>query len=135
MVRDLIRHLPPELKAKIKTALRSISDDPYRAKELDGQPGRLEKLPGGQVTSHLSYQQVTTVQIVALEPRANIYERAAVELSKMLRKGKGPLTSNKFAARIYNDRLSLQGVVGSQNLVHGSPARRDTRFGMESKPR
>jgi mRNA-degrading endonuclease RelE of RelBE toxin-antitoxin system len=34
MGRDLIRHLPPALKAKIKAALRSISDDSYRAKEL-----------------------------------------------------------------------------------------------------
>ena len=34
VLRDLIRHLPPELKVKVKGALRSISDDPYRAKEL-----------------------------------------------------------------------------------------------------
>jgi hypothetical protein len=34
MLRDLIRHLPPAVKAKIKAALKFIFDDPYRAKEL-----------------------------------------------------------------------------------------------------
>ena len=34
LLRDLIRHLPPELKAKVKAAMRSISDDPHRANEL-----------------------------------------------------------------------------------------------------
>ncbi|HZH84583.1 MAG TPA: hypothetical protein VFD87_15650 [Phototrophicaceae bacterium] len=33
MLRDLIRHLPPAVKAKIKAALKLIFDDPYRAKE------------------------------------------------------------------------------------------------------
>ncbi len=33
-VRDLITHLPPELKQKVKAALRSIAQDPYRAKQL-----------------------------------------------------------------------------------------------------
>ena len=34
LLRDLIRHLPPELKAKVKAALRSIATDPYSAKQL-----------------------------------------------------------------------------------------------------
>ena len=33
-VRDLITHLPPELKRKVKTAFRAIAVDPYQAKEL-----------------------------------------------------------------------------------------------------
>jgi len=87
MVRDLIRHLPPELKAKIKTALRSISDDPYRAKELTDDLAGLRSYRVAR--SRVIYCiRGSTVQIVALGPRADIYERAAVELSKMLRKGK-----------------------------------------------
>jgi mRNA-degrading endonuclease RelE of RelBE toxin-antitoxin system len=87
MVRDLIRHLPPELKAKIKAALRSISDDPYRAKELRDDLAGLRSYRVAR--SRVIYRiRGSTVQIVALGPRADIYERAAVELSKMLRKGK-----------------------------------------------
>ena len=33
-VQDLIIHLPPELKRKVKAVLRSIAEDPYQAKEL-----------------------------------------------------------------------------------------------------
>ena len=87
MVRDLIRHLPPELKAKIKAALRSISDDPYRAKELrDDLVGlRSYRVARSRVIYRI---RGSTVQIVALGARADIYERAAAELSKTLRIGK-----------------------------------------------
>ena len=85
-LRHLIRHLPPELQAKIKTALRSISDDPYRAKELRELAG----LRSYRVArSRVIYRVIgSTVQIVALGPRSDIYERAAAELSKTLRKDK-----------------------------------------------
>jgi len=84
MLRDLIRHLPPELKAKIKAALRSISDDPYRAKELrDDLVGlRSYRVARSRVIYRI---RGSTVQIVALGPRTDIYERAAAELSKTLR--------------------------------------------------
>jgi mRNA-degrading endonuclease RelE of RelBE toxin-antitoxin system len=86
-LRDLIRHLPPELKAKVKSALRSIADDPYRAKELREELAGLRSYRIGR--SRIIYRIVgSMVQIVALGPRADIYERAAAELSKTLRKGK-----------------------------------------------
>ncbi|MBI3064900.1 MAG: type II toxin-antitoxin system RelE/ParE family toxin [Deltaproteobacteria bacterium] len=86
-LRDLIRHLPPELKAKVKAALRSIADDPYRAKELIEELAGLRSYRIGR--SRIIYRIVgSMVQIVALGPRAEIYERAAAELSKTLRKGK-----------------------------------------------
>ena len=86
-LRNLIRHLPPELKAKVKAALRSISDDPYRAKELREELVGLRSYRIGR--SRVIYRIVgSMVQIVALGPRADIYERAAAELSKTLRKGK-----------------------------------------------
>jgi mRNA-degrading endonuclease RelE of RelBE toxin-antitoxin system len=86
-LRDLIRHLPPELKAKVKSALRSNVDDPYRAKELREELAGLRSYRIGR--SRVIYRIVrSTVQIVALGPRADIYERAAAELSKTLRKGK-----------------------------------------------
>jgi mRNA-degrading endonuclease RelE of RelBE toxin-antitoxin system len=87
MLRDLIRHLPPELKAKVKTALRSISDDPYRAKELKDELAGLRSYRVAR--SRVIYRiEGSKVGIVALGPRAEIYGRAAAELSRTLRKGK-----------------------------------------------
>ena len=87
VLRDLIRHLPPELKVKVKATLRSISDDPYRAKELRDELAGLRSYRVAR--SRIIYRIVgSMVQIVALGPRADIYERAAAELSKTLRKGK-----------------------------------------------
>ncbi|HEY2922129.1 MAG TPA: type II toxin-antitoxin system RelE/ParE family toxin [Candidatus Binatia bacterium] len=87
VLRDLIRHLPPELKAKVKAGLRSISDDPYRTKELRDELAGLRSYRIGGC--RVIYRIVgSMVQIVALGPRADIYERAATELSKALRKGK-----------------------------------------------
>ena len=87
MLRDLIRHLPPELKTKVKIALRSISDNPYRAKELGDELAGLRSYRIGR--SRVIYRIVgSRVQIVALGPRPDIYERAAAEFGKMLRKRK-----------------------------------------------
>ena len=87
VLRDLIRHLPPELKAKVKAALKSVSDDANRAKELRDELAGLRCYRIAR--SRVIYRIVgSTVQIVALGPRADIYERAAAELSKTLRKGK-----------------------------------------------
>ena len=87
MLRDLIRHLPPKLKTKVKAALRSISNDPFRAKELKDD---LVGLRSYRVARSRVIYRITgsTVQIVALGPRADIYERAAAEFSKTLRKNK-----------------------------------------------
>ena len=86
-LRDLIRHLPPELKARVKAALRSIADDPYRAKELRDELRGLRSYRIGRF--RVIYRIIDfMVQIVALGPRADIYERAAAELSKTLRKGR-----------------------------------------------
>jgi mRNA-degrading endonuclease RelE of RelBE toxin-antitoxin system len=87
VLRDLIRHLPPELKVKVKAAVRSISDDPYRTKELRDELAGLRSYRVAK--SRIIYRIAgSMVQIVALGPRADIYERAAAELSKKLRKGK-----------------------------------------------
>ena len=84
---DLIRHLPPELKAKVKAALRSISDDLYRVKELRDELAGLRSYRVAR--SRVIYRIVgSMIQIVALGPRADVYERAVAELSKTLRKSK-----------------------------------------------
>ena len=87
VLRDLIRHLPPELKVKVKAAVRSISDDPYRTKELRDELAGLRSYRVAK--SRIIYRIAgSMVQIVALGPRADVYERAAAELSKTLRKSK-----------------------------------------------
>ena len=87
VVRTLVRQLPPELKTKIKIALRAISDDSFRAKELRDDLAGLRSYRIGRF--RVIYRIVgSMVQIVALGPRVDIYERAATELSKALRKGK-----------------------------------------------
>jgi mRNA interferase RelE/StbE len=89
-LRDLMRHLPPELKARVKAALRSIADDPYRAKELRDELAGLRSYRIGRFRVIYRVYRIlgSMAQIVALGPRADIYERAAAELSKTLRKGR-----------------------------------------------
>jgi mRNA-degrading endonuclease RelE of RelBE toxin-antitoxin system len=84
-MRDLVRHLPPELKRKLKAALRSIVDDPHRAKELKEE---LAGLMSYRVARARVIYRVkgSVVEIIAFGPRAEVYERAAVELSLSLRK-------------------------------------------------
>ena len=87
MLRDLIRHLPPELKAKVKAALGTIADDPDCAMWLSEELAGLRSYRVAR--SRVIYRIAgSTVQIVALGPRVDIYERAAAEFSKTLRKRK-----------------------------------------------
>ena len=84
-VRDLITHLPPELKRKVKTAFRAIAADPYQVKELkDKLVGlRSYRLGNARVIFRLTGQ---VVEVVAFGPRRDIYERVAAELSTVLRR-------------------------------------------------
>ncbi len=86
-VGEILPHLPPQLKRKVKAALRSIADDPYRAKELKEELVGLRSCPVAR--ARIIYRiQGSIVEIVAFGPRADIYERAAAELSRVLRKGR-----------------------------------------------
>lgn len=86
-VRDLVPHLPPELRRKVKAALRSVADDPYRARELRDELAGLRSYRIAR--ARLIYRiKGSTVEVIAFGPRADIYERAATELSKALRESK-----------------------------------------------
>ncbi len=94
-VRNLVPHLPPQLKQKVKAALRSIAlrprsgqaDDPYLGKELKEELAGLRSYPIAR--ARLIYRIAgSVVAVVAFGPRVDIYERAAAELSKTLRKTK-----------------------------------------------
>ena len=79
-VRDLISHLPPQFKRKVKVALQTLGKDPHQAKELKDE---LEGLRSFRVARSRLILRINgpTVEIVAFGPRKNIYERAAQELS------------------------------------------------------
>jgi mRNA-degrading endonuclease RelE of RelBE toxin-antitoxin system len=85
-VRNLITHLPPELKRKVKAAFRAIAADPYQAKELKDELVGLRsyRLGTARIIFRLTGQ---VVEVIALGPRRDIYERVAAELSALLRKG------------------------------------------------
>ena len=86
-VSDLVRHLPPELKNKVKAAFKSIAADPHRAKELRDELAGLRSYRVAR--ARLIYRvEGSRIEVVAFGPRADIYERAAAELSLALRRKK-----------------------------------------------
>src|SRR5215813_5639720 len=93
-VRDLITHLPPELKRKVKAARRSIAEDPYQTKELKEELTGLRSYRIGRTRLILRIIGAV-VEVVAFGPRSDIYQRAAIELSARLRKTKKELPVNK----------------------------------------
>lgn len=84
-VRNLVTHLPPELKRKVRAAFRAIAADPYQAKELKDELVGLRsyRLGSARIIFRLTGQ---VVEVIAFGPRRDIYARVAVELSSLLRK-------------------------------------------------
>ena len=84
-VRNLIMHLPPELKRRVRAAFRAIAADPYQAKELKDELVGLRsyRLGNARIIFRLTGQ---VVEVIAFGPRHDIYERIAAELSKLLRR-------------------------------------------------
>jgi len=84
-VRNLITHLPPDLKRKVRAAFKSIAVDPYQAKELKDELVGLRsyRLGSARIIFRLNGQ---IVEIIAFGPRRDIYERVAAELSMLLRR-------------------------------------------------
>jgi mRNA interferase RelE/StbE len=75
-VRNLIRHLHPELKRKLRAALADIVDDPTCGKALKEQLEGYWSLRVGR--SRIIYRLLGDfVEIVAIGPRQTIYEEAA----------------------------------------------------------
>jgi mRNA interferase RelE/StbE len=84
-VREIITHLPPELKQRVKSAMRSLAKDPHQAKELKEELVGLRSYRIGRSRLILRIAG-TVVEIVAFGPRSEIYERAAAELGARLRR-------------------------------------------------
>jgi mRNA-degrading endonuclease RelE of RelBE toxin-antitoxin system len=78
-VRDLLIHLPPQLKRKVKAALQALAENPYQAKALRDD---LTALRSYRVVRSRIILRIkgSTVEIVAFGSRKDIYQRAAIEL-------------------------------------------------------
>ena len=72
-VRDLIRHLHPDLKQKVRTALAEIISPPSAGKALHGE---LQSMRSFRVSKfRIIYRVVAQViEVIALGPRRSIYE-------------------------------------------------------------
>ncbi len=78
-VRDLLIHLPPSLKRKVKAAFHSLAENPYQAKALKDDLVRLRSFRVAR--SWIIFQvKASTVAIVAFGPRKDICHRVATEL-------------------------------------------------------
>ena len=72
-VRDLIRHLHPDIKQKVRTALTEIIASPSCGKSLRGELQGLHSLRVSKF--RIIYRPVAQViEIIALGPRRSIYE-------------------------------------------------------------
>jgi mRNA-degrading endonuclease RelE of RelBE toxin-antitoxin system len=80
-VRDLIRHLPPVLKRKIRAGLEDILDDPTCGKALKEELEGYWSLRVGK--SRIVYRPTgTAIEIVTIGPRESVYEEAAREVRR-----------------------------------------------------
>ena len=80
-LRDLIRHLPPTLKAKVKRGLDEILANPHSGKPLRDDLAGLHSYRIGEI--RIVYQaDAHAVTLITVGPRKTIYQKAALELKR-----------------------------------------------------
>ena len=78
-VRELIRHMHPDLKRKVRAALADILDNPVCGKPLKGELTGLWSLRLGR--HRVVYRpDPEGAEIVAIGPRRTIYEETALRV-------------------------------------------------------
>jgi mRNA interferase RelE/StbE len=84
-VRDLIRHLHPDMKQKVRIALAEIIANPSCGKSLRGE---LQGMSSFRVSRfRLIYRVIAQgIEVIALGPRRSIYE----ETLRLLQMGEPP---------------------------------------------
>jgi mRNA interferase RelE/StbE len=77
-VAEVVRHLEPELKQKVKAALRALASDPARGDALKGDLSDLRKYRVGRfrVVYALDTRR-RVIRLVAIGHRRRIYEEVA----------------------------------------------------------
>ena len=83
-VAENIRHLPPELKQRIKRAIRSLSADPSPAKPLIGELSELWsfKVRRFRIIYEL-HRKTRVLRIFAIGHRQEVYEQLADRLRQV----------------------------------------------------
>ena len=81
---SLIRDMHPQLKKKIRAALKEITDDPHTGKALKDELEGLWSYRIKRVRVIYRFTSKKYIDIIALGPRINIYE----ETYKLLKKKK-----------------------------------------------
>lgn len=72
-VRDLLIHLPPPLKRKVKLAFQALAENPEQAKPLKDELARLKSFR--MMRSRIIFRiRGASVEIVAFGPRKDIYK-------------------------------------------------------------
>jgi mRNA interferase RelE/StbE len=80
-VRDLVRHLHPEMKRKLRAALEDILNEPLCGKPLERELKGYRSLPVGRY--RVIYRpDAAGAEIVAIGPRKTIYEEIARHLTR-----------------------------------------------------
>jgi mRNA interferase RelE/StbE len=80
-VAKIVRHLPPELKRRIKQALRSLSSDPFGGTPLVGELTGLWRIKVGRF--RIVYEldrKARSIRIFAIGQRREIYDEIADRL-------------------------------------------------------
>ena len=80
-LRDLIRHLPPALKEKIKRGLEEICTQLTSGKPLRDELAGLHSYRIGEI--RIVYQvEERTITLIAVGPRRTVYQKAALEMRR-----------------------------------------------------
>jgi len=79
--RDLVRHLPPDLKKKVKQALEEIVENPSSGKPLREELAGLNSYRIGNI--RIVYRaEERSVTLITIGPRKTVYQKAALELKR-----------------------------------------------------
>lgn len=85
-----LRTLHPEIKRKVKSALKSITAKPYSGKLLKDELEGLRSVRVSRFRIIYLFDAKKEIQIVAIGPRATIYE----ETYRLIKKGKAVKDKN-----------------------------------------
>ena len=81
-LRDFIRHLPPNLKRKVKDGLKEIADSPASGKALRDDLTGLRSYRIG--SCRIVYQaDERAITLITVGPRKTVYQKAALELKHL----------------------------------------------------
>lgn len=80
-LRDLVRHLPPILKGKVKQSLEGIVLNPSLGKALRDDLSGLRSYPIGNM--RIVYRaDARAITLITIGPRKTVYQKAVLELKR-----------------------------------------------------